>query len=88
MDGKGCDCSGTLTRRNTTVNLETLINSQNEPKYRDQHGTTRQPNRRIQIGSRDMGGRGEAFRRLNSLYQSAFLRCKYPKVSLCSEVFK
>ena len=32
MDGKGCDCSGKLTRWNTTVNLETLINSQKRTK--------------------------------------------------------
>ena len=87
MDGKGCDCSGTLTRWNTTVNLETLINSQNEPKYRDQHGTTRQSNRSIQIGCRDMGGRGEAFRRLNS-QGTGFLRLRHPEISLRSEVFK
>ena len=43
-------CSGTLTRKNKTVNTAILINSQSRTKYYGHHGTTRQSNRRIQIG--------------------------------------
>ena len=87
MDGKGCDCSGTLTRRNTTVNLEILINSQNEPKYRDQHGTTRQSNRRIQIGT--VVWETEVRHLEDSTHKvTGFLRLRHPEISLRGEVFK
>ena len=87
MGWKRLRCSGTLTRKNTTVNTDILINSQSRMKYCDQHGTTRQPNRRIQIGT--VVWETEVRHLEDSTHKvTGFLRLRHPEISLRGEVFK